>query len=45
VKGAEDSLRFDTELGHRLRELRHSAWMTQDASAVAMGRFGKHSGS
>ena len=37
-------MKFDAELGMRLRELRLKAGLTQDALAVAMGRFGKRSG-
>ena len=45
MKRTEDSLKFDAELGKRLRELRLRAGLTQDALAVAMGRFGKRGGS
>ena len=44
MKRTEDSLKFDVEMGRRLRELRLRAGLTQDALAVAMGRFGKRGG-
>jgi transcriptional regulator with XRE-family HTH domain len=44
MKRTSDSMKFDVELGKRLRELRLEAGLTQDALAVVMGRFGKRGG-
>jgi transcriptional regulator with XRE-family HTH domain len=44
MKRTDDSMKFDVELGKRLRELRLRAGLTQDALAVAMGRDGKRAG-